>query len=238
MKWLINLHAIFFFIFFVTGGLVVSLAWSAEHTQTASSRPVPPISNAEEALAKLMEGNQRFMAGQTIHKEYASRRAELSRGQSPKAVILSCSDSHVPPEIIFDQGPGDIFVVRVAGNVADPVELGSIEYAVEHLNVPLIMVLGHDRCSAVAVAVKGGKQEGNIRAVVRKIAPAVRRAKAQGKKGDELMDAAIIENALIVASSLPRTSSIINHLVNKKKLKIVAAKYSLDTGRVEILTRR
>lgn len=204
------------------------------HSQTGQ-QAIEPLAKADETLKNLLEGNHRFMSGQTMHKEHASKRTELVKGQSPSAIILSCSDSRVPPEIIFDQGLGDIFVVRVAGNVADPVELGSIEYAVEHLNVPLIIVLGHDSCGAVTAAVKGGKHEGNIRAIVRKIAPAVRRVKAQGKKSDELLNAAIIENAHMVASSLVRESSVIRHFVNEKKLRIVAAKYSLETGRVDIL---
>ena len=191
---------------------------------------------ADETLKKLMDGNQHFVSGQPAQKDIGSvRRTELVKGQSPSAVVLSCSDSRVPPELIFDQGLGDLFVIRVAGNVADPVALGSIEYAVEHIHVPLIIVMGHDRCGAVSATIQGGKPEGNIRAIVRKIAPAVRRVKTTGKKGDDLLQAAIIQNAWNVATALTRESKIIKHLVDKKALKIVAAKYSLETGKVELL---
>lgn len=210
--------------------------WGTEGQQPQTrQQAADPLANADETLKRLLEGNHRFISGQTMHRDHTSKRAELVKGQSPAAIVLSCSDSRVPPEIIFDHGLGDIFVIRVAGNVADPVELGSIEYAVEHLNVPLIIVLGHDSCGAVTAAVKGGKHEGNIRAIVRKIAPAVRKAKAQGKKADDLLKAAIIENAYMVAAGLVRDSSVIRHFVNEKKLKIVAAKYSLETGKVDIL---
>ncbi len=183
-----------------------------------------------------MDGNQHFVLGQPAQKDTgAVRRTELVNGQSPAAVVLSCSDSRVPPELIFDQGLGDIFVIRVAGNVADPVALGSVEYAVEHLHVPLIIVMGHDNCGAVTAALNGGKPEGSIRAIVRKIAPAVRRAKTTGKKGDELLEAAVVENVWNVTTGLTRESKIIQKLVDEKKLKILAAKYSLETGKVEIL---
>lgn len=144
----------------------------------------------------------------------------------------------MPPELIFDQGLGDIFVIRVAGNVAGPVELGSIEYAVEHLNVPLIIVLGHDRCGAVTAAVNGVKHEGNIRSIIRHIAPAVRKIKTDGLSSDALLNAAIVENANMVAASLTRDSNLIRHFVNQKRLKIVVTKYNLETGKVEILQQR
>ena len=227
----------------VAAALLMSLAvsanrsWSAEKAHPVTTEAVAsPLMKADETLKKLMDGNQHFVSGQPAQKDIGSvRRTELVKGQSPSAVVLSCSDSRVPPELIFDQGLGDLFVIRVAGNVADPVALGSIEYAVEHIHVPLIIVMGHDRCGAVSATIQGGKPEGNIRAIVRKIAPAVRRVKTTGKKGDDLLQAAIIQNAWNVATALTRESKIIKHLVDKKKLKIVAAKYSLETGKVELL---
>jgi carbonic anhydrase len=211
--------------------------WSAENTNHHFADSVVSVSaNTDQTLKKLMDGNQHFVLGQPAQKETgAVRRMELVKGQSPSAVVLTCSDSRVPPELIFDQGLGDIFVIRVAGNVADPVALGSIEYAVEHLHVPLVIVMGHDRCGAVAATLEGGKPEGNIRAIVRKIAPAVRKAKTTGKKGDELLEAAVIENVWNVTTGLTRESKIIQKLVDEKKLKIIAAKYSLETGKVELL---
>jgi len=211
--------------------------WSSEKAHQIPSEPAAtPLAQAGETLSKLMNGNQHFVSGQPAQKDIGTiRRTELVKGQTPSAVVLSCSDSRVPPELIFNQGLGDIFVVRVAGNVADPVALGSIEYAVEHLHVPLIIVMGHDRCDAVAATLKGGKPEGNIRAIVRKIAPAVKKAKISGKKGDALLDAAVIENVWTVTADLARESKIVKHLMNEGKLRIVAAKYSLETGKVELL---
>lgn len=207
----------------------------AELPQQPSTESTPAV-KADEALKKILDGNQRFAAGLPAQKDVgAARRTALLKGQSPSAVLLSCSDSRVPPELVLDQGLGDILVVRVAGNVADPVTVGSIEYAVEHLNVPLIIVMGHDKCGAVAATVQGGKPEGNIRSIVAKIAPAVRKARASGKKGDDLLDAAIDENVKNVIASLTRVSKIIKQHVKEKKVKIVAAKYSLSTGKVELL---
>ena len=214
--------------------LLVALVWSPERVH-ATMEGASAIARAEETLKNLLDGNQRFISGKLSQKDLAVRRTELVKGQAPGAVVLSCSDSRVPPELIFDQGLGDVFVVRVAGNVADPVTLGSIEYAVEHLHVPLVIVMGHDKCGAVKATVDGGKPEGNIRAIVAKIAPAVRKAKAAGKKGDELLDAAIMENVKAVTASLTRDSKIIKHLVDKKKVKIVPAKYSIATGKVDLL---
>jgi carbonic anhydrase len=237
MKSRIRVSALVAAVFLISLAVSANGLWSFEKTHPLSPETVAsPLAKADETLKKLMDGNQHFASGQPAQKDIgAVRRAELVKGQSPSVVVLSCSDSRVPPELIFDQGLGDIFVVRVAGNVADPVALGSIEYAVEHIHVPLIIVMGHDRCGAVTATIDGGKPEGNIRAIVRKIAPAVRRAKTTGKKGDDLLEAAVIENAWNVMTALTRESKIIKHLVDENKLKIVAAKYSLQTGKVELL---
>lgn len=190
----------------------------------------------DEALKKLMDGNARFMKDD---KEYINwgdvRRKELAKGQNPFAVILSCSDSRVPPEHVFDQELGDIFVVRVAGNVADPIELGSVEYAAEHLNVPLVMVMGHRSCGAVKATVAGGKPEGNIAAIVKKITPAVNSAKKRAKDKEAVLDAAIEDNAKLTAKTLTEKSEILKHLVESGKVKIVSAVYDLHTGKVDIL---
>lgn len=189
----------------------------------------------DEALKKLMEGNARFMKDD---KEYINwgdvRRKELAKGQNPFAVILSCSDSRVPPEHVFDQELGDIFVVRVAGNVADPIELGSVEYAAEHLNVPLVMVMGHRSCGAVKATVAGGKPEGNIAAIVKKITPAVNSAKKRAKDKEAVLDAAIEDNAKLTAKTLTEKSEILRHLVESGKVKIVSGVYDLHTGKVDI----
>lgn len=190
----------------------------------------------DEALKKLMDGNARFMKDD---KEYVNwgevRRKELAKGQKPFAVILSCSDSRVPPEHVFDQELGDIFVIRVAGNVADPIELGSVEYAAEHLNVPLVMVMGHRSCGAVTAATAGGKPEGNIGAIIKKITPAVESAKKRAKDKDKVLDAAIEDNAILVSKTLTEKSEILKRLVESGKVKIVSAVYELHTGKVDIL---
>jgi carbonic anhydrase len=132
----------------------------------------------DQALQELMNGNKRYVAAELAHpNQTAARRAEVAKGQDPFAIIVGCSDSRVPPEIIFDQGLGDLFVTRVAGNIVDDVVLGSIEYAAEHLGVPLIVVLGHKRCGAVEAAAKGGDAPVHIRSLVEAIKPAIKKAK-------------------------------------------------------------
>ena len=185
------------------------------------------------ALQQLKDGNQRFVAGKTIHAGgYVTRRTELARSQKPIAVVVSCSDSRVPPEAVFDQGLGDIFVVRSAGEVVDDVAIGSIEYAVEHLSTQLILVLGHERCGAVAAAVDGGDARGHVAAVVKAIQPAV--AETKGQPGDPVENA-VRANTLRVARLLRTSTPVLAERVKSGKLKIVAARYDLDTGQVEIL---
>ncbi len=204
---------------------------------------------ADEALQKLVEGNKRYVESKmnACTETTTAAREKLAKGQKPYAVILSCSDSRVPPEIIFDKSLGEIFVVRVAGNVPDPVVLGSIEYAAEHLGSPLVMVLGHERCGAVTAAVDAkGKAEGNIGAIVKTIAPAVKKAKKECKDCKacdlkdkaKLVECAIDENTKMVAANLTKQSPILRHLVKEGKLKIVAAKYDLDDGKVTMFEKK
>jgi carbonic anhydrase len=189
--------------------------------------------SADEALQKLMEGNQRYLSEKFVTDRYiGARRTEVAKAQHPVAVILSCSDSRVPPEILFNQGIGDLFVVRTAGHVADDDAVGSIEYAVEHLGVRLIMVLGHERCGAVTAAVKGGEVPGHIGHLVEAIKPAVE--KARGKHGD-LLDNAIRENVRMVAENLATSKPILAELFESGELKIVGAYYDLDTGTVSMI---
>ena len=187
----------------------------------------------EEALQRLMDGNVRFVKSQSTHPHQTiQRRIELTKGQEPFAIILSCSDSRVTPETVFDQGLGDIFVVRVAGNVVDNLGLGSIEYAAEHLHVPLIMVLGHEKCGAVAATVAGGHAPGHINSVVKAIKPAV--AATKGMKGDAVENV-VRANVQSVVQQIQKSKPILNELVSKGKLKVVGARYDLDTGTVEII---
>jgi carbonic anhydrase len=194
----------------------------------------------DEALQKLMAGNKNYVEQKMTSQKMSDRstRESLAKSQKPYAIILSCSDSRVPPEVIFDKGLGEIFVIRVAGNVPDPLVLGSIEYAAEHLGSPLIMVLGHERCGAVTATVDAkGKAEGNIGFIVNSIAPAVTKAKKayKGKEKNELVETAVDVNIQLVEKSLTKKSAILNHLVKEGKVKIVAAKYDLDDGKVTLM---
>jgi carbonic anhydrase len=196
--------------------------------------------NADEALQKLMDGNKRFVQSQANSQKLCdiTTRRKLTKGQQPYAVILTCSDSRVPPEIIFDKGLGEIFVIRVAGNILDPVVLGSIEYAAEHLGSPLIMVLGHERCGTITAAVDAkGKPEGNLGSIIKAIFPAVKQAKKEytGKDKAQLVETAIDNNTKLVAADLTRRSSLLKQLVKEGKVKIVTAKYDLDDGTVTLM---
>lgn len=187
----------------------------------------------EEALEKLLTGNKRYVAGTPNHpRQNAPRRAELSEGQAPFAIVLACSDSRVPPAILFDQGLGDLFVIRVAGNIVDDVALGSIEYAAAHLHTPLLMVLGHSKCGAVGATVAGGELEGHLPSLAKLIQPAVEKAK--GQPGD-LVDNAVRTNARMVAEQLKNSEPVLAELVKSGQLKVVAARYDLDSGQVEML---
>jgi len=209
-----------------------------------------PAISPDEALQKLMDGNKNYAASKLTNasrSDAASRKA-LANSQKPYAIILSCSDSRVPPEIIFDKGLGEIFVVRVAGNVPDPVVLGSIEYAAEHLGTSLIMVLGHERCGAVKATVEAkGKSTGskNIDAIVKTIAlsesAATKNCEACKKdpqcarsKTAEFAECLADANARSIAANLTAQSGILKHLAKEKKIKIVAAKYDLDDGLVTL----
>lgn len=207
-----------------------------------------PGVSAQDALQRLIDGNNRYLAEKPTASQRSTQeaRAALAKTQKPYAVILTCSDSRVPPELLFDTGLGEIFVIRVAGNIPDPVVLGSIEYAAEHLGTPLVMVLGHERCGAVTATVDSkGKAVGNIGAIVRTIAPAIKTAAkncpacsedkqcAKNKKSD-YVECVIDANTKQVAANLTKQSQVLRHLVAQKKLTVVAAKYDLDDGRVTL----
>jgi carbonic anhydrase len=191
----------------------------------------------EDALNKLMSGNKRFVSCNPGQKDVCdTRRKELEGGQHPFAIVVTCSDSRVAPGIVFDEGLGDIFVVRVAGNVLDPIALGSIEYAAEHLHAPLLILMGHDKCGAVAAAMDAnGEPEGNIGAILKKIMPAVKKAKAKGGSKDEMLNTAIRENVSLSYDAIRKQSPVLHHLIEKGELKVVAGIYHLASGEVEIL---
>lgn len=188
---------------------------------------------ADQAWEKLMDGNKRYVEAALTHpNQTAARREELARTQKPFAVIVCCSDSRVPPEVVFDQGIGDLFVVRVAGNVVDDVGMGSIEYAAEHLGAPLVVVLGHERCGAVSAAVAGGEFHDHLKEIVAALRPAVE--KAMSEQGD-VLENAIRANIKMGVAQLQNSEPVLSKRVKEGKLKVVGARYDLDTGKVERL---
>jgi carbonic anhydrase len=201
-------------------------------TNSLFASEAPSIS-ANEALKKLLDGNERYSKAQdSSSKPVRMRRLEVAQKQHPFAVIVACSDSRVSPEIVFDQNLGDLFVIRVAGNVVDDLALGSIEYAVEHLGVRLILVQGHERCGAVAAAVQGGETHGHVKKLVEEITPAVEKVK--GAKGD-LMENAVKQNALSVGKKIRESTPILSKFASEGKLMVVEAFYDLDTGLVSLV---
>ncbi|AFM41344.1 carbonic anhydrase [Desulfosporosinus acidiphilus SJ4] len=208
--------------------------------QQTSAMPVyqrkEMITSPAEALQLLLNGNQRFKSGKVLNKDFsADKRSDLlQKGQHPFAAIISCSDSRVPPELLFDQALGDLFVIRVAGNVITPAELGSVEYAVDHLKVPLVLVLGHEGCGAVTAAVEGGEAKGSLSAVIDKITPSVHTATSYGLKGNIFLETCVdlnIHNSVLDIQKSP----VIKEYLNTKQIQIVGAKYDLDQGKVSIL---
>ncbi len=190
---------------------------------------------AEEALSRLRQGNDRFRTGHLKHPDQGiSRLHEIAAGQHPFAVIVSCSDSRVPPEIVFDEGLGDLFVVREAGHVADAATLGSIEYAVEHLHTHLVVVLGHENCGAVAAAAdvitKNAKPEGHIVNLVDDIRPAIERTR---NGSGNLVARAVRANVDLVTENLRGTHPILFEHQAEGSVKIVGAVYNLQTGAIE-----
>jgi carbonic anhydrase len=197
---------------------------------TGIGRQAEPNVTSGTVLADLKTGNAHHVRHQYQHPhETVARQRELVGGQHPHAEILSCADSRVPPEIIFDQGLGDLFVVRVAGNVATDTEIGSLEYGAEHLHIPLLVVLGHESCGAVTAAVQGGNAEGHIAALVSLIKPAV--DKTRGLPGDPIANA-VRSNVQMVVQQLRSSTPVLSELVAHGKLKIVGGVYSLQTGEV------
>lgn len=209
--------------------LAASAAWIAHGADT--------IPNTKSSvLDRLLAGNRRFVEGKPLHQNASlERRGEVAKGQHPSAIIVGCADSRVPPELVFDQGLGDLFVVRCAGNVLGDAALGSIEYAVEHLNVELVVVLGHERCGAVDAVVKGGELPGHLNSFTPAIAPVVETAK---KKGGDVLDNAVRANAQRIARQLEECEPILSEYQHLGKLRIVPARYDLDTGEVELLDTR
>ena len=198
--------------------------------------------SAEEALQRLVTGNQRFVQNVRDVDALASqsRRDELVAGQEPVAIILGCSDSRVPAEMVFDQGFGDLFVIRVAGNVVAPSQIGSVEFAVQRFGCPLVVVLGHTQCGAVIATIDELEKHDengspNINSIVERIKPAVTTLMETFLKDDKeaLIKHAIRANIRLSADHLRHGSRMLEQLVQDNKLKVVSAEYSLETGSVE-----
>jgi carbonic anhydrase len=229
---------------FLTGGLAAAGGAVAAGTLSTIGAPslafaaapkAPTPKNGDEALARLLAGNKRFAQGKTQSPRRDSvRRTEVAQGQKPFAIIHTCSDSRLAPEVVFDEGLGDLFVVRVAGNTApDPILIGSMEYSALNFGSVLLMVLGHDRCGAVEAAIdvvtKGYVPPGEIGAATAPIVPAVQAV--QGQPAGQLLDAAIRENVKQTVQSLEQVPTLAE-LVQGGKLKIVGYEYQLHTGKV------
>ena len=217
---------------------VAVLANSASAQETAIAPiPVPENPTPQQALDILKAGNAGFLTDAPYRAaDTRERRLEIAAGQKPFAVLVGCSDSRVSPELLFGRGLGELFIIRVAGNTVDLTALGSIEYAVAHLGVPLIVVLGHERCGAVAAAVEVVENnaifEGAIGSMVEPIVPAVLSAK--GVEGD-LLENSVRANVERVVARLLTSGVVIENLVEEGKLMVVGARYDLEDGVVEFL---
>jgi carbonic anhydrase len=211
------------------------------YARAANAKGAPPkpenVLSPSAALERLMRGNLRYTHGVGRRNDFRHEREALSKGQNPFAAILSCADSRVAPEFCFDTGLGDVFVCRVAGNIASDEMIASLEYAISVLNTPLIMVLGHESCGAVDAAIKSIKDgttlPGHLPSLVDAIAPAVKAAQGQGS--DMLADA-IKRNVALNVEKLTGAGPILKSFVDDKKIRVVGGVYELKTGRVELLS--
>jgi carbonic anhydrase len=196
---------------------------------------------AREALARLKEGNRRFVADvQGQSRSTPTRRVELVDGQAPFAIILGCSDSRVPAEIVFDQGLGDLFVIRVAGNIVAPSQVGSVEFAAERFGTRLVVVLGHSSCGAILATIEELQrptaiQSRNLRSIVDRVRPAVEPLLATGGSRDQdaLVRDAVRANVRAAVSHLRHGSEILEQMIAKENLLVVGAEYSLHSGVVQ-----
>jgi len=195
-----------------------------------------------EGLGRLREGNARFVANQmrTLEHAHESRRAELVSGQAPFAIVLGCSDSRVPAELVFDQGFGDLFVIRVAGNIVAPSQVGSVEFAAERYGTSLVVVMGHSQCGAILATLEeltGGaaSTSGNLRSIVDRVRPSVSTviAAARGTDPNALVSLAVRANVRASVDHLRHGSALLERLIERNGLLIVGAEYSLETGVVD-----
>ena len=218
--------------------VVPPTAPAAAAKSPAASSLVNRATAAPEVIwADLMAGNKRFVTGKTAPRDVIRGRVDTAKAQHPYVMVLCCSDSRLSPELIFDQNIGDLFVVRTAGNVADPIALASLEYAVEHLGSRMLVVLGHENCGAVSAALSGEAMPSeNLTALVKKIRPAVERLKDL-VTGDALMTLAVEANVHHSTANALENSAILRHGVAAGELTVVKALYKLGTGEVSALNK-
>jgi len=199
-----------------------------------------PITTGAEALERLLVGNRRFASASEESIASRTHRAELAAGQQPFAIILGCSDSRVPAEIVFDQGLGDLFVIRVAGNIVAPSQIGSVEFAAERYGTKLVVVLGHSQCGAVLATLEelrrpGETQSRNLRAIVDRVRPSVESLLEGPTVDDEaLVRKAVRANVRVSANHLRHGSEVLERLIETNGLLVVGAEYSLETGLVDV----
>ena len=209
----------------------------ARADQPVSSEPAPNAIPPSEALDRLMKGNARYVAGECECKDYSVGRAERVEAQYPIAAILSCSDSRVSPELLFDQNPGDLFVVRLAGNFLDDDGFASLEYGVKFLGAPLVMVLGHTNCGAIAAAIKVVKERvelpGHLPELIKSIEPAV--IAAHGRHPSDLVAAATEENVRLNVKRLIDDAPIMSDALAAKKIAVSGGIYDIATGKVGLI---
>ncbi|MEO9615543.1 MAG: carbonic anhydrase [Nitratireductor sp.] len=220
----------------LAGGLALSIAGSLvsrAHAKEAASAPVTP----DEALQRLIDGNARYVANAPINTDHSVGRSNRALGQQPFAAIVSCADSRVAPELIFDQGPGELFVVRVAGNFINEEGLASLEYGAAVLGIKTIVVLGHTSCGAVDATIKSVQDDtlppGHLPSLVNAIRPAVEQAIADGSS--DLLAAATARNAKLNAEAAQTAAPILSDLSASGRLKAVAGVYEIATGKVDFL---
>jgi len=220
----------------VGSAAMVMTPWLHSVALTEAAAPQNAIS-PDAALKRLMDGNARYAANRPSMRDFSAGRAARAKAQYPIVAVLSCADSRVAPEFAFDQGPGDVFVVRVAGNFANDDGLASIEYGVHVLKAPLVMVLGHTNCGAVDAAIKVLKDNaqlpGHLPGLVASIKPAVEAAKAKGEAN--LLDNAIIENVRLNAKQLETTQPVLAAAARDGKIKVVGAVYDLASGKIKLI---
>ena len=222
---------------FLTASAAVAAGLTIGLPDRTSAKGTVNSTSSKDALAALMAGNKRYVSGQTLHVDHTERRDALASGQAPFAIVLSCSDSRVPPEIIFDQSLGDLFVVRLAGNFAQSDGIGSMQYAVAHFKSSILLVLGHSNCGAVHATVDNVKAgsppvPGNIQDIVTALTPA---AKAVLHKPGDVYANATAENVRENIAKLKGIPTIIGDALKAGTLEIAGGIYNLKTGRVDLL---